>query len=598
MSKTDQARDLNLLDYFGRVRADADDVRSEYLVEAEENLAFYMNYVNQPLPPGLEWMNSELLSDCFILAESVLPALANGALGNSKTRIRSNNLIGRNASSSALDFKTADAFRMLVIQGHLWQKNFYLIQYGERLVPVFSNPRLDAEGQPVEVARRTGEEIRRHKVYDGPYTQYPHLQNVWASPQVDWQGTPLVVIEQMPMNLDYMREFNKQYHADTGERFYRNLDEIAGNHSEQSYSTAQNRGFTPTPSGAISSRSSNAALASGMSDTSLVGSGTVMIEQNWGYVPRSVYEYDDTQYRLVITCQGKVLRDVKAPTPDLRSPYRPIKMINVADEPYGRSPMRWIINEVQMRSEMRNLRLAETWLNILKPQVARRDANWDQNDGLAVPGSVWMYDGPYNPNEVIGELKRSPVLQDVWREDSFAEQHMERAMSSTPHMQGQGLGQRATGMEAVLTDRRAGGRIDLTARLVSWQSERGALYDYLDLYRTFNEEPMIVQISGEDGAIPVQVLAEEIDFDVDIDIETEDFGPLTQNKLNAFQQSIGMFMQNPEYAVQLDPREVVQEVLDLTGATDVRRPQAEAEAIMEQMMAQQQAAAQAQAQPA
>jgi len=57
-------------------------------------------------------------------------------------------------------------------------------------------------------------------------------------------------------------------------------------------------------------------------------------------------------------------------------------------------------------------------------------------------------------------------------------------------------------------------------------------------------------------------------------------------------------MQNPEYAVQLDPREVVQEVLDLTGATDVRRPQAEAEAIMEQMMAQQQAAAQAQAQPA
>lgn len=600
--KTDKARELGLIDFLGKIKNDADNVRQPYLVEAEEQMAFYMNYAHQPLPPGLEWMSGELLADSFMLIESWLPSTAGTVLGGRSFIVNSNDLLGESVQlalqkllevlrrRSEFDLKTVNAMRMLGICGHQFQKNIWLTQWGERMVPIFSDPQMDANGQPVGPKMMVGHEQRRHKVFNGPFTTYPDLRNVWKSTGTDFMGRPLAWIEQLPMNLDFMREANREYRAETGVDLYKNLDELDYGSGGKRWSSNWNNGFTVQPNRALTTDNSFTALVSGMSDDQLAGSGSVLIDQNWVHVPFDMYRYGDTQYRLIVTCNGHVLRDVPAPTPDMRGPYRDVKLIEVAGEPYGRSPLRWAIGEIEQRSELRNLRLAEAWLNIMKVHVANKNADFDQNDFVTTPGAVWFYNATdMRPQDAISELKRTPVLPDAWREDQFMEQHIDRVVGSTPHMQGEGLGSRATMGEAILTDQRAGSRNDLLGRMVAWQAERGAMMDYLDLFRTFADEPVKIQISGEDGDIPVDVLAEDMDFGFSVDVNAQDFGLMNAQQLQALQSAIGMFFQMPETAVQLDPRKVVGEFLHRTGAPDVRRPRAEADAML-QGMAQQQAA--------
>jgi len=596
--------DQRLLDFVGTIKHDADQVRNPYLRESEEQLSFYMNYVEQPLPPGLEWMSGELLADSFMLIESWLPSTAASVLGGRSFVVNSYDVMGERVQmalqkllevmrrNSEFDIRTINAMRMLGITGHAFQKNIWVTQWGERMAPVFSDPQLDAEGNPVGPRMIVDHETRRVKVYDAPLTFYPSLQEVWKSPAVDAFGKPLHWIERMPQNLDWMRQVNDDYREETGTDFYKHLDELSYGDRGGEWDTADNRGFSPKPHAAISDDTTNTSWASGLSDEQLAGSYSVMIDHNWVQVPERIKSYDDTQGRLVVTCNGKILRDVPAPSPNHRSPIRDIKLIEVANEPYGRSPLRWVIGEVEARSELRNVRLAEAWLNVMKVHVANRNANFDQNDLVTTPGAVWMYDNDQmRPQDAITELKRTPQLPDIWREDAFMEQHIDRVMGSTPHMQGEGLGSRATLGEAYLTDQRAGSRNDLMGRMVAYSAERSAMMDYLDLFRTFAEDPVRIQMDGEEGTIPVDIMAEDMDFEFSIDINADDFGLLNMQMLQALQQGLGLFWQNPETAMQLDPRKVVSEYAHRAGMGDVLRPKQEAEAILEGMaQAQQQAA--------
>ena len=606
--RTDQATDHALLEFFQQIEADAEQIRSPFLSERDECMAFYMNYVSQPIPDGLEWMSPEMLADAFMLVESWLPGTVGTTLGGSSFVVNSDTMQGYQVQQaiersirqmrrkSEFDLRTVDAMRMLGIGGHLHQKNVWVEAYGDKRTAVFSDPTFDANGQQVSAGNLVDFRYEKGKTFAGPMTFYPDPQNVWKSAATDVTGRPLAYVERMEMNLDHMVQFDKSYREETGEPFYRNLDKLSAFRGRKDvWDGSVNRGFGKLNNAGYSgkTRMTDRELTSGLSEEILGGTDAVFIKHGWARVPERIKRYNDTQYRLVVYGPGPViLRDVPAPSSDLRAPMREIFLMRVGNEPYGRSPLRWTLGEVEQRSQMRTLRLAESWLNIVKPRVANRNANWDHNDFINKPGAIWFYDhDTLTPQQAIGDLPRSPMLPEVYREDALMENHINRVFGSTPSMQGEGLGSRATKFEAQLVDVRAGSRSDLTGRMVAWQAERGAMKDYFDLFRTFGEDPIMVQVDGEQGSIPVKVLAQEIDFGVDIDINAEEFGMMNEQILAGMVQALGLFYSVPELASQLDPRKVVSRYMHRTGVDDIMRSRDEADQMMQmQMMAQAQQA--------
>jgi hypothetical protein len=561
-------------------------------------LSFYMNQRSMPLPQGLEWMSGDLLADSFLLVESLVPSIAQSIFGGKSVSINAYTLAGSQVNKALdkglyrlrrranFEYNSIAAMRMACILGHQMQKNIWVTEWGHKRIPIISNPRRNAYGEVVP-GRVVDHELRRVKVFDGPRTFYPDNEKVWKSPETDMMGRPLVVIEEVTLDLDYMISVNDEYETEYGEPFYRNLQMLKDDHHSflaRSNSPGANAGFPMADR-----RRSATEQAAWQGRSNLEGSNVVTMK--WGYarVPEHVRDYrDQPQERLVVfTADGLILRDVPSPTYNMTSPFRDIKFMQVANEPYGRSPLYWALSEVEQRSELRNLRLAEAWLNIFQTRVMNRNANFDQNDNGIIPGGIMMYDADESvlPKDVVGNLPRQPILQEIYREDAIADDHINRVMGSTPNMQGEGLGSRATLGEARLVDARAGGRVDLIGRQLAHSFELGAGEDYLGMFAAFSDDPLEVQIDGEEASFPVQIFAEEIDFEYDVEINAGEWGILNGQSLGALREAFGLVMANPEAVFEVDTRAAISAFQHRTGMDNILKPRQQAE--NERMAAQQ-----------
>jgi hypothetical protein len=375
-----------------------------------------------------------------------------------------------------------------------------------------------------------------------------------------------------------MESVNNDYWAEYGEPFYNNLEQLRYEHksflarSDDSYGNA---GY------AMSTRRRSATeQASWQGTFNLEGSNSVTMRQGYARVPEHVRDYgDQKQERLVVyTADGLVLRDVEMPTYNLRAPFHDIKFMQVANEPYGRTPLWWTLSESEQRSELRNLRLAEAWLNIFQTRIMNRNANFDQNDNGIIPGGIMMYDADegVRPQDVIMNMPRQPILPEIYREDALSEDHINRVMGSTPNMQGEGLGSRATLGEAQIVDARAGGRVDLIARQLAHQYELPAGEDYLGMFAAFSDEPLEVQIDGEEASFPVQIFAEEIDFDYDVEINAGEWGILNGQSLSALREAFGLVMASPEAVFEVDTRAAISAFQHRTGMDNILKPSQQA----------------------
>lgn len=606
---SDNENEARVIEWFLAEKDSAEILRQPYLEQQAELISFYMNYRQQPLPHGLEWMSGDLLPDAFLLIESLLPNIAMNVFDGKSVAVNAYTLAGTQVNMALdkalyrmrriaqFEHETLPSVRMAGTLGHQFQKNIFVTEWGHKRYPIFSNPQYNAFGERVSAGRLVDYEMREVKLFDGPRSYYPDTAKVWKSAATDMVGNPLVWIEEITQNLDYMKTVNKDYEDVHGEPFYKNLDMIETGHVTQ---LSRSPYFTGNSGYNLAARNRTATeQASGLSAIHLEGHNAVVMNHGYARVPEHIRDYSEMgepqERLLVFTPDGLCLRDVPMPTWNMKAPFHDIKFMQVANEPFGRTPLWWCLSEVEQRSEMRNLRMAEAWLNIFQVRVANRDANFDQNDFVNQPGAVWFYDNEtIKPQDALQVLPRSPVYQEIYREDALMEDHINRTFGSTPNMQGEGLGSRATAQEASLVDARAGGRADLISRQLAWQYELPASRDYLGMFATFAEDPLEVQIDGEEASFPVQIFSDEIDFDYDVEINAGEYGVMNQQSLMALQQAFGAVMSNPDVLMHdIDSRGVISKWQHRSGMDNILNPAAEANMSRQQAMQAQMLAAQA-----
>ena len=607
--RSDSANDLAVIEWMLAEKDSADILRQPYLDLQQELLSFYMNYRKQPLPQGLEWMSGDLLADSFMLVESMLPSIAGNVLDGKSVTVNAYTMAGTQINMAldkalyrlrrvaAFEKTTIPSIRMAGIFGHQFQKNIWVTEWGNRRFPIFSNPQYNAHGEKISSGRLVDYEHRVVKKFDGPRTYYPDTARVWKSAATNALGDALFWCEEVTNNLDYMHMVNDDYKAVHGEPFYDNLDTFT--HGGDVTQLSRSPHYTGNAGYNVSSRQRTATeQASGLSTIHLEGHNAVVMYQGYATVPKHIRDYSrmgEPQERLVVfTPDGVKLRDVPMPTWNMSAPLHDIMFMQVANEPFGRTPLWWTLGETEQRSENRNLRLAEAKLNIFQTRIANRNANFDQNDFVNQPGGVWMYDhDTLTPQQAITALPRQPVMQEIYREDALAEDHMNRVFGSTPNMQGSGLGSRATLGEAQLVDSRAGGRADLISKQLAWQYELNAGRDYLGMFAAFSEEPLEVQVDGEEASFPVQIFSDEIDFDYDVEINAGEYGVMNGQSLMALREAFGLIMANPDTMHEIDPRKGISAYQHRSGMDNILRPQVEAQASRDRAMMAQIAASQA-----
>jgi hypothetical protein len=93
----------------------------------------------------------------------------------------------------------------------------------------------------------------------------------------------------------------------------------------------------------------------------------VELWQCWGWVPKEARlgELPEIEWRLQVIANARyVLRDIPAPTPDLRPPYFPIKSVVIPKRLYGASVLEYIGPLCDQQSRVANMRLDEVYLGV------------------------------------------------------------------------------------------------------------------------------------------------------------------------------------------------------------------------------------------
>src|SRR6056297_3178499 len=190
--RTQAAEDLAVLDYFMRQEHDANVMRAPYLDDQEMLLSFYMGQRQQPLPQGLEWMSGELLADAYLLVESIVPNIANSGFGGKSVSVNAFTLAGSDVNKaldkalyrmrrwSEFEKEAVPSIRMAAALGHQVQKNIWVTEWGNKRIPIFSNPQLNAFGEQVP-GTIVDHKIERVRSYDGPRSFYPDNARIWKS---------------------------------------------------------------------------------------------------------------------------------------------------------------------------------------------------------------------------------------------------------------------------------------------------------------------------------------------------------------------------------------------------------------------------------
>lgn len=604
---TDSVRAHRMFDLWMARKTEAEQVRQFYSPYWDEAIDFFMNYPTMEMPPGAEWMHATLLPEFFSATEGLVAQYARHVFDNPRSfSVEAPTLQGRGVQrqveamlraqrrASSFVERSMYAVRMGFIQGHIIQKNTFLRQMETKWLPLWSNPQIAADGSEIP-PRILGHEPILDYCHNGPWTDYPDLQRIWKSPATDWKGQPLWWIESLPYDISLMHEQNRNFYEHTGEHLYRQaaLKNLTSAHSFARVKASAGAAASfapPRPSMDMWERSTTS-TASGAADNTLSGADTADLVQCWGYVPRTDaggHTYDDTQYRVqLFTPAGELLRD----EPQMYTPYNDVFFIRMGQEPYGRTPMQWTINDIEQMSEIRNLSLAETWINILGGFIADRSVDWDQADLIKTPGFVWFYDGDGRPpSQVLEQVKKQAVMPDAYHAVNDGHNRVQRISGATQNAQGGAYGARTSAFEAHNIQQQAGGRTFLQAGLLAWQLEQRAMQSYYKLDQLFLEEGAVVQLEGEPEATR-RIFGHDLDFDIDIYVDAHTFGSLDSIALEGLSRGLGMFMADPEARAHLDIREAMDEFFYRFGSPRVekvlkseKQVQAEQQAALENQM--------------
>lgn len=548
--------------------------------------AFYVGQKQLVNPPGADFVRRDLTSDLFETFESVLPAYFANVIENPRSvtfespgapdpgyKYAVQAKVDQDRRISRFKERLMPFARRGGIHGHFFHKSFWMTTVGERRIPVVGGARNGTDGEPLD--KKQQKSFKQEVTHDGPWTEFPDVRRTWKSAQFDERGRYLWIVEEVDANLDYLEHINRVYKQVAGRNVYENLRKLRDttiSFSESMTGSGLTSSVGRGPNSAQATTSSSASFTTGVRDGELAGSGAIRLRQCWGWFPPASaggITYSDTQWRLqVIAPGGVLLRDEPCPTPDLRPPHRDVRFVQIGDEPYGRSPVQWAVGEVQTASELRNLRLAEAWFNVLSTRVARKDAGWDWRSMQQAPNAVWLYDPEDQdlaPEQAIGIMPRVPIMQQSYTEVAVAEDKIKRIMSSDQNRQGEAFGARTSAFETQKIDQKSGGRIRLMAIEIARQLDKVNAEDYFALNQAYMQREQWVRLNEIHGGEDVKINPGDFRYGVDIYADDGEFNSLDQMAAQAEVTAMQAFIQLPGVLERIKGPEMYLDYLHRTG---------------------------------
>lgn len=585
-----ESRDARITTLVKSRQDEAQERKDIFDLVADECMDWYTNMVKTGLPINAEWMRGDIIADAHRIVENTLPAwLSQLYERQNRFSPQAPTLAGEDYQFMVRELllmqqrqmkwleRLEPMMRRGIIQGHLVHKTLYHREVADRLVPVFGeDPKVGFDGAPVPV----GMSVEQDVIFSGPYTEFVDPKRYWKSALRTRLGHLLWTIESLTMDPDYMEEVNKKH----GGSLYKNLDMVRKTVSVRP--TAYTSGMGGMRFGGFYNdfiRSSSSA-GSQIEDSTLEGRGALRLVQHFGLVPtegnsenpthEAGVDYEDSQWRMQLILpvgEGVVLRDTISPTPFLAPPHRDVPFIQVGDEPYGRSPLYFVGPEIEMRSEFRNLRLAESYLGILNPRIMNRAANWDQNTMGLYPDATWIFNNDaLKAGDVAGVLPRSPMLPNAFQEDALMERHTLDTAGVPDFMRGEAFGARTTAKEVNLIENFASGRAKLRSIMMGLLIEQQHLEDCFRLSQMFMHDAQWVEFANQRGFTEQrQVSAADLLWDVDIYMEPD--ATLDAAQVESAIMVLQAGAQVPGLAEQIDFSKILLEMMDRMSFTNAQR---------------------------
>jgi hypothetical protein len=567
------ASDERIVDLWVTRKQRAQNLRSLFETRWYESWEWYRNTKVTQEVQGQFWMHNRILPDAFRVIETMLPQHVLGTYGNNNWfSVEAPSVAGQTYQRVVKHLllrgwrqmdgirKSIIALKYAAIMGHVIPKLTWRLTLGEKEVQDIEIDR-DSDGEPLD-ARFISKTIPvvRH---NGPDIEIPDLFKMWKDNTDKGQW----FIEQIDDNVENLKETNKDF----GGALYKNLSTL--NQYKSFQSTSQTSGIrTGTEAvwgtiGSTESRTPPSEAIDGISEAFRKEPDYVELWQCWGYVPPSVKRYDDTQWRLcVIANRDTLIRDVKAPTPDHRPPYWDVPSIVIPHQPYGDSVLSYIGDLIDKRSQIENFRLDEVLLNMFQQYIIDADSDVGPNDLFKMPGgALFVHNVKTRLQDVIVPVPRQPVMQDAYIESGQKEQQILETSGATEPFQGKSFGGRTTATEANLIANVGSGRFRLHTVWLDEVFKKPALERMFHFFQSPRFSDGDVIEVAEDPSMQDTISYRELEYDVDIHVDSGKFGSLDQSTIQALMSLYPVFSQDPNTSVYLKPDEILREIFLRAG---------------------------------
>lgn len=483
--------------------------------------------------------------------------------------------------------KTMQAVKRGNIRGHALGKLYWRTEIGERQVMDVRIER-DAEGNLVPKRKRV---TVPHVRYNGPDLDVLDLFDVWKDPT----GKNNYYIIQMPSSVSDLVEENKKF----GGQLYKNLSKIKEN-------IELSRAMRSYPSTGVDRFSRLAQEVDGVPEAARP-EDHVTLWQFFGYVNPSVRRYEDvvddagnvvekaTQWRLWMIADREVLiRDEAIPAPDHRpsSMFIETPALDIEGQIYGDSLLSYIIGLSKMRSQLENDRMQEIKIQMFGTHAVDSRAEVDARK-FKEPGGYIKITPPYGMNvgDVFREIPRSPILPEAYAESAVKERQILDTTGATEPFQGTFAagGSHRTRGEFEGTVSLGSSRIQQN---VWWWDEtwkKPILEQSFKLNQVRLTTPEMIQLAGRPD-IYGEVDLTDLQYDIDVWVDSGMFGSLDSAQFDRIVQSLQVFASNPEWAIHVDPRKLVDRITyrsGIAGMDDILRSQEDVAAIQQAQQDQQ-----------
>lgn len=264
-----------------------------------------------------------------------------------------------------------------------------------------------------------------------------------------------------------------------------------------------------------------------------------------------------------------------APTPDGLDPLVALKGLNVPNQVYGDSTIRYAGPLAVYQTRLRRGRADELWLNLFQQFLVRRDANIS-TEWLFYPGGYMEVD--VEPGErletMVAQLPRRPIFTEAWSEDQYSQAQAEGAAGADAISMGTEATQKSRDVSASEVQQRVmqgAARFQLATieREVNWKKR--ILQNMFNLIQQNMTQPEIVRVIGEDGTIQDKAVGlADLQLGVDIKVGGGLFEQARHEKKQTIQELV-MLASNPVFGQVINPQPVLEEWFASNGFKNPKR---------------------------